>query len=252
MNRHRILACTLAVLALLAAAPACLAAPVVSGISGDYLEARTSDVYTGPCFANSEVNLAGREAVFAWRVKQGAWNGVAIDGLSVVAVVRAAATLGDPTRSPLPAHSVVLVDERADAAQKQALVGLAHEMGGDLLSDVVAVESAPIALTVEAASPAPAATAHAGHPGMGHGMGHPATLSGIATLTAGTEVELRTRALNHQDHLCGNEEVYYPPLTPSADAVPAVTLAHAFRGNELGKTWSSPGKRSAFVGHFEH
>ncbi|HEX3551991.1 MAG TPA: DUF1326 domain-containing protein [Thermoanaerobaculia bacterium] len=241
MNRHRILAWTLPVLALLAAAPACLAAPA---ISGDYLEARTSDVYTGPCFANSEVNLAGREAVFAWRVKQGAWKGVAIDGLSVVAVVRAAATLGDPTRSPLPAHSVVLVDERADAAQKQALVGLAHEMGGELLSDVVAVESAPITLTVEAASPAEAMHNHMSHATV-------AALSGVASLTAGTEVELRTRALNHHDHLCGNEEVYYPPLTPSADAVPAVTLAHAFRGAELGETWSSPGKRSAFVGHFE-
>src|SRR3954454_7860677 len=225
MKRHRLL--WMPALALLAAAPACLAAPVPPGISGDYLEARTSDVYTGPCFANSEVNLAGREAVFAWRVKQGAWKGVAIDGLSVVAVVRAAATLGDPTRSPLPAHSVVLVDERADAAQKAALLGLAHEMGGDLLSDVVSVESAPIELTVT-------------------------SLSGVASLTAGPEVELRTRALNHHDHLCGNEEVYYPPLTPTAEAVPAVTLAHAFRGAELGKTWSSPGKRSAFVGRFEH
>ena len=26
-------------------------------ISGDYLEVRTGDVYTGPCFANAEVNL---------------------------------------------------------------------------------------------------------------------------------------------------------------------------------------------------
>src|SRR4051812_41270667 len=209
-------------LALLAVVPA-FPAP---SISGDYLEARTSDVYTGPCFANSEVNTAGGEAVFAWRVRQGAWKGTTLDGLSVVAVVRAAATPGDPTRSPLPARSVLLVDERADAAQKAALLGLAHEMGGDLLSDVVSVESAPIELTVT-------------------------SLSGVASLTAGPEVELRTRALNHHDHLCGNEEVYYPPLTPTAEAVPAVTLAHAFRGAELGKTWSSPGKRSAFVGRFE-
>src|SRR4029450_2724167 len=89
-------------------APLCLAGP---SISGDYLEARTSDVYTGPCFANSEVNLAGKEAVFAWSVRQGAWRGVPVEGLSVVAVVRAAATLGDPTVSPLPARAVLLVDE---------------------------------------------------------------------------------------------------------------------------------------------
>ncbi len=242
MKRHRLI-WVLPALALLAAAPVCLAAPATSGISGDYLEARTSDVYTGPCFANSEVNLAGREAVFAWRVSQGAWKGVPVEGLAVVAVVRAAATLGDPTRSPLPARAVVLVDERADAAQREALVGLAREMGGDLLSDVVTVESAPIELTIEAA-PADLQGAHAGH-------APAAELSGFASLKAGSEVELRTRALNHNDHLCGNEEVYYPPLTPTSGAVPAVTLAHAFRGSELGKTWSSPGKRSAFVGRFE-
>ena len=51
-----------------------------AAISGDYLEARTSDVYTGPCFANGEVNLAGREAVVAWRVREGSWQGVAVDG----------------------------------------------------------------------------------------------------------------------------------------------------------------------------
>jgi hypothetical protein len=211
----------LAVLALAAAGPVCLAGPA---ISGDYLEARTSDVYTGPCFANSEVNLAGREAVFAWRVQQGAWQGVPVDGLAVVAVVRASATLGDPTASPLPAHAVVLVDERADPSQREALVGFAREMAGDLLADVVSVESAPIRLSVER--------------------------SGAASLEAGDLVELRTRGLNHGDHLCGNEEVYYPPLTATTEAVPAVTLAHAFRGKELGKTWSSPGKRSAFVGRF--
>src|SRR5438552_2412640 len=31
-------------------------------ISGEYLEARTCDVYTGPCFANGEVGIAGKLA----------------------------------------------------------------------------------------------------------------------------------------------------------------------------------------------
>jgi hypothetical protein len=237
MKPNRILTWTLLTLALLAtSAPLCLAG---STISGDYLEARTSDIYTGPCFANAEVNLAGKEAIFAWRVRQGAWRGVPVEGLSVVAVVRVAATLGEPTQSPLAARSVLLVDERADAAQKEALVGFAREMGGDLLADVVAVESAPIQISVESGSD-PVHT-HVGTAG----------LSGAASLQAGDQVEIKTRGLNHGDHLCGNEEVYYPPLTATSEAVPAVTLANAFRGNQLGKTWSSPGKRSAFVGRFE-
>lgn len=212
------------------------ALPASAAISGDYLEARTSDVYTGPCFANGEVNLAGREAVVAWRVSEGSWNGVPVDGLAVVAAVRAAATLGDPFGHPYPAQAVVVVDERATPEQKDALVGFAREMAGDLLGNVVSVTSAPIEMAVV---------------GGGHDHAHPAGgAGGSATLKAGDLVELRTRGLNHGDHLCGNEEVYYPPLTPVEDAVPAVTLAHAFRGKGLGMTWSSPDKRSAFVARF--
>lgn len=209
-----------------------LTAVPAAAISGDYLEARTSDVYTGPCFANGEVNLAGREAVVAWRVKEGSWKGVPVDGLAVVAAVRAAATLGDPFADPYPAQSIVVVDERATPAQRDALVGFAREMAGGLLANVVAVEAAPIEMTVVA------------------GGGHVHHGGGGAALRAGDLIELRTRGLNHDDHLCGNEEVYYSPLTDVDGAVPAVTLAHAFRGRGLGMTWSSPGKRSAFVASF--
>src|SRR5215208_7298199 len=72
-------------------------------ISGDYIETRSADVWTGPCVANGEVNLAGDQAILAWRVTKGDWNGVALDGLSVVGVVKAGATLGDPYTNPYPA-----------------------------------------------------------------------------------------------------------------------------------------------------
>lgn len=212
-----------------------LAALPASAISGDYLEARTSDVYTGPCFANGEVNLAGREAVVAWRVSEGSWKGVPVDGLAIVAAVRAAATLGDPFGHPYSAQAVVVVDERATPEQRDALVGFAREMAGDLLGNVVSVTPAPIEMAVV---------------GGGHDHHHTGSVLGTASLKAGDLIELRTRGLNHGDHLCGNEEVYYPPLTPVQDAVPAVTLAHAFRGKGLGMTWSSPDKRSAFVARF--
>src|SRR5439155_16457353 len=58
-------------------------------IHGDYVEARTADVYTGPCFANAEVGLVGNLAVFGWKVNRGNWHGANLDGLSVVGVVRA-------------------------------------------------------------------------------------------------------------------------------------------------------------------
>ena len=55
-----------------------------AGILGNYLEVRTADVWTGPCFANGEVNLVGKEAFMAWGVQSGSWNGVRLDGLKVV------------------------------------------------------------------------------------------------------------------------------------------------------------------------
>ena len=86
---HRLLSLGVLALALPAAAQA-------AQIQGDYVETRSADVWTGPCFANAETGLTGREAILAWRVEKGAWNGVPLDGLSVVGVVKASATLGDP------------------------------------------------------------------------------------------------------------------------------------------------------------
>lgn len=208
------------VLVLLTALPAAAAE-----ISGDYLEARTADVWTGPCFANSEVGLTGKEAVLAWRVRHGGFEGVALEGLSVVVVVRTEATLGDPHAGALDARSVLLVDETATPEQRRALEAFARHMAPELTTDVVAVRPTPIRLDFDRAE-------------------------AFAHLEAGETVELATRPLGHHDVHCGNESVYYPPLAEAEDAVPAATVAHSFRGEELGKTWSSPNKRSAFLATF--
>ena len=44
---------------------AAIALPAAAGIRGDYVEVRSADVYTGPCFANGEVGLVGDEAILA-------------------------------------------------------------------------------------------------------------------------------------------------------------------------------------------
>src|SRR2546427_555758 len=102
-------------LAFAAVALVVLAAPVsAAGISGQYLEARTCDVWTGPCFANAEMNLSGKNAVLAWKVDHGTLDSVRLDGLSVVAVVAASDTLG--LEQTGPARAVVIVDAKATAA----------------------------------------------------------------------------------------------------------------------------------------
>ena len=195
-------------------------------ISGDYIETRSADVYTGQCFANGEVNLVGNEAIMGWRVGQGSWDGVALDGLSVVAVVRAKATLGDPYADPYPAKSVLVVDDQATPQQKQALLSFARHMTGKLTESVEKVIDAPIDLAVV---------------GEHHGR---------ELLRAGNFVTVQTRSVNEHDHICGNEETFYPPLTKTTHAMPAVAMRDEYQGPGLNDTWSLSGKRSAFVGSF--
>jgi hypothetical protein len=203
------------------------AVPGSAGLKGDYLESRTEDVYTGPCFAMSEVGLTGQEAILAWKVEEGDWQGVPLSGLSVVAVVRAHASLGDPYHDPYPAQSVLIVDSRASGPQRTALAAFAASMAGNLLDHVVRVEAAPIQMTVE------------------HG-----DLHGAAKMVAGNFARIETRSLCHGDHLCGNESVFYPPLVALAHSMPAFTLDSSFSGQGLGEVWRNVDKRSAFVGSF--
>src|SRR5437762_6506020 len=102
-------------------------------IKGQYLETRSADIYVGQCFANGEVGLAGDEAIVAWHIQEGKWDGVSLAGLSVVGAIKVNATLGDPYGKPYPAKSVLFVDHEATPAQRQALINFAQEMGGELL-----------------------------------------------------------------------------------------------------------------------
>jgi hypothetical protein len=215
--------------AIFAAASISFAAGIPArSVSGNYIEARTADVYTGPCYANGEVEMNGKEAVFGWKINNGEWHGVDISGLSVVAAIRSEHTLGNVYEPVNPARAVLIIDSKANAEQRLALTSFAKTMSGSLLKNVVRVETQPIELTVENDNI--------------HG--------GAAKLTAGSLAAIQTRAINATDHLCGNEDVFYPPLTKLDHSMPAYALAESYTGGGLGETWSTPYKRSGFLGTF--
>jgi hypothetical protein len=195
-------------------------------ISGDYLETRSADVYTGQCFANGEVNLVGNEAILAWHVRGGSWDGIPLEGLTVAAAVRANGTLGDPYENPYPAKSVLLIDDQASDQQRTALVNFAQHMGGELLKNVEEVVPVQMELVVDAEH------------------------HGAAIFRAGHFARVQTRSIGDKDHLCGNEVTFYPPLTQVAHSMPAVALTDSYTGPGLDTSWDLHGKRSAFVGAF--
>jgi hypothetical protein len=213
--------------ALLVVAANSFAQETLPGISGQYLEVRSCDVYTGPCVANGEMGLAGKEGILVWAVREGSWQGTSLDGLNVIAVVRAEDTMGDVNYEPRRGKAVLIVDGKASAEQRAALASFVKIVASNLIEELVDVQTA----TIEAE------------------LGN-CSKSGCARVTAGHLVEVSTRCFGGEDHLCGNETTYYPPLTAVHGARAAFTELSRFNGGGLGLTWESTGQRSAFLAAF--
>ena len=207
------------------AVPAIVSAEDVSGI---YLEARTCQVYTGPCFANAEVNLTGKDAMMAWKLEEGKRAGVDLSGLSVVLVMTGSDTLGfEGVNDPKELKSAILVDDKASAEQREALISFAKEHAGRAGKNVVRVDSAPISMSLN-------------------------TSTLVGKLEAGKSVKLATRRAHKGDCICMNEIAYYPPLTQVTNFAPGVATEGEFTGKGLGTSWSVPESRSAYMGTFTY
>lgn len=198
-------------------------------IEGNYLEVRSCDVYTAACNANSEIGLMGNEATMAWQVTRGLHQGVDLSGLTVVAVIRTDHTLTDTSQDTYKGRGIIIVDERATSAQRDALVDLAKAKAGSLLTDVIRVESKPIVMKAGADQP-----------------------HGHASLLAGDDIAVQTRCLVEGDKHCGHDAAYYPPLTKVDNAMAAYTMHDKFTGKGLGIIWDDADRRSAFIARFEN
>lgn len=211
---------------ILAAAPVLAAdsTPPAPTVSGTYVEARTAEVFAGGCIMNSEAETMGKQAVLAWRVDRGQMGGVVIDGLSVVAALSGTHNLGMREmggEAPTLVKALLYVDERASAAQRDALVSLATRAIDDLALWVVDVQAVPIAFE---------RTHH------------------TASVRAG-DAKLQVEAHIHHDPSCGAMQ-WFHPLSRGAEAEVGLTRNQTFTGQELGSRWQQIDKRSAFVGTF--
>lgn len=197
-------------------------------ISGEYLEARTCDVYTGPCFANAEMGLSGKEALMAWKVEKGGWNNVSLHGLTAALVVNAENTLGYDGVFPMKpgkVQSVILIDDKATPEQKAALVAFVKDSAGKLTGNIKRIESVPMSLK----------------------NNH---LDGKGVFSAGSVAKIETRGMKKTDCVCSNEVVYYQPLTKVKNFAPAYLNTLSFQGEGLNNRWTTHHIRSAFLATF--
>ena len=212
---------------LIAVSLSIVAAAGAADIRGTYVEARNAEVYTSHCFANSELGLVGDLAVMTWRIDEGSWNNVSLDGLGVAAAVRASSTLGDPFSNPYPVKAVLIFDEQATAEQRAALEGFAKAMGGELLETVVKRGSAPISMNFEG------------------GM-HERRV----TVEVGELIKIRTRPIHESDSLCHLDDLYFSPLVSLDHAMAAFGLQTRFDGEGLNVRFDERNRSNAFIGTF--
>lgn len=224
--------------ALRACSMACVAVTLLSAslvgasepIVGQYAEARTCDVWTGPCFANGEINLVGKHAVMAWSVQRGTHNGVSLAGRKIVAILDADGTLH--TESEGKVRALLYVDADATVEQAHALQAMATALAPDHLKNIIRVERETITFSRD-------------------GLAVRLRV-GESSKTQPPKVALETTALSaHCDTICGNEEKAYPTLSKNSVVTCAKTVEHAYTGKDLGGSrWSQPQRRSAMVGSF--
>jgi len=207
------------------------AAPLVArgvsdgSLTGSYVEARTAEVFTGGCIMNGEAATTGREALLAWKIDRGSFDGVPLNGLAVIAAVAGDTNLGVREIGGDVAHtkSAVFVDERATAAQRAALVSMAQQLASGVVSTIVEVTPTPIQFVDE----------------------------GKTIRVEAKSLRLTVKKEMTHDETCGGKQWFYP-LSAVDTAAMGTTTDNAFSGAALGTKWSDPNKRSSFFGTFSY
>lgn len=193
-------------------------------VTGDYVEARTAEVFTGGCTMNSEAETIGREAVLAWRVDRGSIDGVVVDGLAVVAAVAGDRNLGMREmggEAPTRVRAMVYVDARATLAQQQALLTLVRTASRSLPTEIARITSTPVRFERDE-----------------HGV---RVEAGDASLDVQKHV--------HHDPSCGAMQ-WFMPLGEMDRAAIGMTRSQVYWGNALGSRWRQADRKSAFWGTF--
>jgi uncharacterized protein DUF1326 len=214
----------------LAAAMAGLMAPRLMGaggasVSGTYVEARTAEVFAGGCIMNGEAVTTGREALLAWKVNRGSFEGVPLNGLSVIAAVAGDTNLGirEFGGDAAQTRTALFVDDRATPAQRAALVSMARQHSKGLLGTVVELTPTAIHFVDE----------------------------GPAIRVSAQSLRLSVAREMHHDPTCGGKQWFHPFAVVDGAAM-GTTDENAFSGSALGTKWSDPNKRSSFFGTFSY
>lgn len=190
-----------------------------TSIKGDYVEVRTASVFAGACHYNGEVTTTGRDALMAWNVTSGSWDGVDLKGVRAIAVVSADDNLSNAQAGR---RSELIIDKAASHAQAVALLSALKSRYADALGQIVSVGSAPIDFK------------------------HVGKTYEVSSAEASINVEAMPN-----DLCCRMPNlVWYSPLVPVGERKVGYTSRALYSGHTVGDAWQRAGENSAFYGSF--
>jgi len=189
-------------------------------LTGDYLEARTASVFAGACHYNGELTTTGREAEMAWHIREGAWKGTSLSGLSALASIVSDANLQDETAAR---RATLYIDAKATPAQFDALSEALKARYGKSFGTVVAVKRAPISFART-------------------GENYKVEAKGVTRLSV--------EAMPNHECCKQPNMVWYKPLIEIKDRKVGYTKESGIQDNALGVTWTKNDQNTAFYGTF--
>ena len=189
-------------------------------VQGEYIEARSASVYVGACHFGAEYVEGGKEATLVWNIREGNWDGVSLNDLTVVAVISAKDNLAIDAKTR---KSVLYMDVNTTPEQRAALKNMLTTKRADVLGEVVATQIAPIAFTKKDTK-------------------YDVKVGKVLTLSANR-------------YPCANctqpHQIWYKPLTTIQNAIVGKSEVYRYKDSHLPVTWQQSGaENNVFVGGF--
>lgn len=188
-------------------------------VRGEYVEVRTASVFAGACHYNGEIVTTGRDAMMAWNVTSGKWQGVDLTGVRAMAIVNSASNLAEPNAAR---QSEVIIDTSASPEQSQAMLSALKEKYASSLGKIVEVRNAAITFQ------------------------HKDRAYSVKADDATIDVEAMPN-----DLCCKMPNlVWYKPLVGLENRKVGYTSNATYGGRKVSEPWSRSGENSAFYGLF--
>jgi len=195
-------------------------ATAFGALKGDYVEVRTASVFAGACHYNGELVTTGRDAIMAWNVTAGEFNGVNLAGVRAMAVVSSEANLID---DKAVRKSEIVIDAASDA-QAAAWTAMLKQQSAAALGTIVSVKRGPVTFKHDAK----------------HGY----------TVDAAGFASAQVSAMPNGECCKQPNDVWYEPLTKLEGRKVGFTATARYAGGKVGENWQRANENSAFYGSF--